>query len=180
LSFLKRLPGRVLLRRQYDQLVAALLDPPLRDLLHQRSKISAEELELIGYFDEPVLAAASLRAVSKMGAELFDYVMAVVRQHRPDLDDSGLVSILRDLGRAEGLPAWLRRVLRHANLPPPPWEGTETIVPLRTVAAIHATGVELRNCLFEDDRSLPAVLGQCCYYRVSGRHGPAVVAGRSL
>jgi hypothetical protein len=38
------------------------------------------------------------------------------------------------------------------------------------------TGAELRNCLFDDDRSLSAVLGQCCYYRVSGRYGPAVVS----
>ena len=49
-------------------------------------------------------------------------------------------------------------------------------MPLRTVAAIHATGAELCNCLFEDDHSLSAVLGQCCYYRVSGRYGPAVVS----
>jgi len=176
LSFLKRLPGRVLLRRQYDDLVAAWFDPQLRHLLHRCSKISSEELDLIAHFDEPVLAAASLQTVSKIGAELFDYVMAVVRRHRPDLDDIGLVTILRELGRAEGLSTWLRTVLRHADLPPPPWDGTETIAPLRTVAAIHATGVELQNCLFGDDRSLSAVLGQCCYYRVSGRYGPAVVS----
>jgi hypothetical protein len=67
-------------------------------------------------------------------------------------------------------------VLRHADLPPPPWDGTEAIAPLQTVAEIHATGVALRNCLFDDERSLAAVLGQCCYYRVSGRYGPAVVS----
>ncbi len=176
LSFLKRLPGRVLLRRQYDHLVAALLDPQLRHLLHKSSKISPEELELIAHFDQPVLAAATLRTVSKIGAELFDYAMAIVRRHRPDLDDIGLVTILRELGRSDGLSAWLRRVPRHADLPPPPWDGMETIAPLRTVAEIHTTGTELRNCLFGDDQSLSGVLGQCCYYRVSGRYGPAVVS----
>jgi hypothetical protein len=175
LSFLKRLPGRVLPRCQYDHLVAALLDPQLRDLLHQCSKISPREIELIEHFEQPVLAAVSLRTVSKIGAELFDYVMTAVHRHRPDLDDIGLVTVLRELGRADRLSVWLRRVLRHANLAPPPWDGTETIVPLRTVAEIHTTGVELRNCLLGDDRVLSAVLGQCCYYRVSGRHGPAVV-----
>src|SRR6266446_4282015 len=60
LSFLKRLPGRVLPRRQYDRLVAALLDPQLWDLLHQCSKISPREIELIGHFEQPVLAAVSL------------------------------------------------------------------------------------------------------------------------
>jgi hypothetical protein len=59
---------------------------------------------------------------------------------------------------------------------PATWDGTETIAPLRTVAKIHATGAELRNCLFSDEQSLSAVLGQCCYYRVSGRYGPAVVS----
>jgi hypothetical protein len=176
LSFLKRLPGRILLRRQYDQLVTTLLDPQLRGLLHQCSKISPEQLAIIAHFNEPILAAASLRAVSKIGAELFDYVMAVVRRRRPDLDDIGLVTLLRELGRADGLSAWLRMVLRNADLSPPPWDGTETIAPLRTVAEIHATGVEFRNCLFDDDRSLSAVLGQCCYYRVSGRYGPAIVS----
>jgi hypothetical protein len=176
LNFLKRLPGRVLTRRQYDELVTALLDPRRRHLLHQCAKISPEELAMIAHFDEPILAAASLPAVSKIGAELFDYVIAVVRRHRPDLDDIGLVTALRELGRADGLSAWLRKVLRHADLPPPPWDGTETIAPLRTVAEIHATGAELRNCLFGDDQSLSAVLGQCYYYRVSGRYGPAVVS----
>jgi hypothetical protein len=102
--------------------------------------------------------------------------MMVVRRHRPDLDDIGLVTVLRELGRADGLSAWLRMVLRHSDLPLPPWDGTEAIVPLRTVAEIHAIGIEFRNCLFDDERSLSAVLGQCCYYRVSGRYGPAVVS----
>ena len=143
LSFLKRLPGRILTRRQYDELVTTLLDPRPRHLLHQCAKISPEQLAIIAHFDEPILAAASLRAVSKIGAELFDYVMMVVRRHRPDLDDIGLVTALRELGRADGLSAWLRMVLRHADLPLPPWDGTETIAPLRTVAEIHAIGIEL-------------------------------------
>jgi hypothetical protein len=103
LSFLKRLPGRVLPRHQYDHLVAALLDPQLRDLLHQCSKISPGEIELIGHFERPVLAAVSLRTASKIGAELFDYVITAVHRHRPDLDDIGLVTVLRELGRADGL-----------------------------------------------------------------------------
>jgi hypothetical protein len=176
LSFLKRLPGRILLRCQYDQLVATLLNPQLRCLLHQCAKISPEQLAIIAHFNEPILAAASLRAVSKIGAELFDYVMMVVRRHRPDLDDIGVVTVLCELARADGLSAWLRMVLRHADLPPPPWDGTDTIAPLRTVAEIHAIGIEFRNCLFDDGRSLSAVLGQCSYYRVSGRYGPAVVS----
>jgi hypothetical protein len=176
LSVLKRLPGRVLSRRQYDELVRTLLDPKLRQLLHECSKILPEELAVIAHFDEPLLAAASLRKVSKIGTELFGYVIAVLQRHRPDLDDIGLVAVLREFGRTDGLSVWLRKVLRHADLPPPPWDGTEAIAPLRTVAEIHATGVALRNCLFDDERSLAAVLGQCCYYQVSGRCGPAVVS----
>jgi len=176
LGFLKRLPGRVLPRRQYDELIRTLLDPQLRQLLHECSKISPKELAIIAHYNEPILAAASLRKVSRIGVDLFDYVLAVLRRHRPDLDDISLVAVLRELGQTESLSAWLRRVLRHAGLPAPPWDGTETITPLRTVAEIHVTGVELRNCLFDDDRSISAVLGQCCYYRVSGRYGPAVVS----
>lgn len=157
-------------------MVTALLDPQLRHLLQQCLKITPEELAIIAHFNQPILAAASLRAVSKIGAELFHYVITVLRRHRPDLDDLGLVAVLRELGRTDGLSAWLRRALRHADLPPPPWDGTETITPLRPVAEIHVTGVELRNCLFGEDRSLSAVLGECCYYRVSGRYGPAVVS----
>ena len=176
LSFLKRLPGRVLQRRQYDELVRTLLDPQQRQLLHECAKISPEELAIIAHFKEPIVAAASLRKISKIGTELFDYVLAVIRRHRPDLDDMGLVTVLREFGRTEGLSNWLRKLLRRADLPPPPWDGTETIKPLRSVAEIQSTGVELRNCLFDDDRSLLAVLGQCYYYRVYGRYGPGVVS----
>jgi len=105
LSFLKRLPGRVLTRRQYDDLVMALLDPRQRHLLQRCSKISPEELAIIAHFDEPILAAVSLPAVSKIGAELFEYVIAVVRRHLPDLDDIGLMTALRELSRADGLSA---------------------------------------------------------------------------
>ena len=50
LSFLKRLPGRVLTRRQYDELVTALLDPRQRHLLHQCLRISPKELAMIVHF----------------------------------------------------------------------------------------------------------------------------------
>lgn len=175
LSLLKRLPGRVLPRCRYDQFAAILLDLPRRQLLAQCAKVSVRELDLVAYFDQPTLAA-SLRRVSKIGGPLLDYIIAVTRRHRPDLDNRGLLSLLHELGRAEDVSTWLRRVLRHADLPPPPWDGTETITPLRTVAEIQMIGVELQNCLFDEDRSLTAVLGECCYYRVSGRYGPAVVA----
>jgi hypothetical protein len=175
LGFLKRLPGRVLPRRHYDHLVAAWSDPARRKLISQCARISPREIETIALFDQP-LEAASARAIGKIGAELFDYVMAVIRRHRPDLDDISLAAALRELKRAEDLADWLRNVLRLADLPPPPWPGTETIIPLRSVAEIGATGLEFRNCLAGEDWWLAAVLGQRCFYRVSGRDGPAIVS----
>ena len=175
LGFLRRLPGRVLPRHCYDHLVAACSDPARRKLLSQCARISPGEIETIALFDQP-LPAASARAIGKIGAELFDYVLAVIRRHRPDLDDAGLAAALRELKRGEELADWLRGVLRHADLPPPPWPGTETIIPLRTVAAIDATGLEFRNCLRGEDWWLSAVLGQRCFYRVGGRDGPAIIS----
>jgi hypothetical protein len=175
LGFLKRLPGRVLSRCHYDHLVAAWSDPVRRKLLSQCPRISPREIEAIALVGQP-LQAASARAIGKIGAELFDYVMAVVRRHRPDLDDMGLAAALRELKRGEDLADWLRGVLRHADLPPPPWPGTETIVPLRAVGEIGATGLEFRNCLAGEDWWLSAVLRQRCFYRVSGPDGPAIVS----
>ena len=60
LSLLKRLPGRVLPRCRYDQFAAVLVDRQRRHLLAQCTKISARELDLVGCFDQPTLAAASL------------------------------------------------------------------------------------------------------------------------
>ena len=114
--------------------------------------------------------------VVKIGVELFDYVMAVVRRHRPDLNDDGLVTVLREFRRADHLSVWLLGVLRHADLPAPPWKGAGAIEPLKTVAAIEATGFEFRNCLGGEDSWLSAVLGQRCFYRVGGHDGPAIVS----
>ena len=125
MTVLKRLPGRILPRHHYDGLIQALLDPQRRQLLHQCEKITPKELAIIAHFDKPILAATSMRTVSKIGAELFEYVMAVVRRHRPDLDDAGLVAVTNELKRADDLSPWLRRILRHADLPPPPWAGSE-------------------------------------------------------
>jgi hypothetical protein len=47
LNVLSRLPGGVLLRRHYDQLVVILLDPQRRSLLQQCPTISAADLALI-------------------------------------------------------------------------------------------------------------------------------------
>jgi len=175
LGFLKRLPGRVLSRCHYDHLVAAWCDSTRRRLLSQHSRLSLREIEAIALVDQP-LQAASARAIGKIGAVLFDYILAVMRRHRSDLDDIGLAAVLRELKRAEDLADWLRGVLRLADLPPPPWPGTETIVPLRTVAAIRATGLEFRNCLAGEDWWLSAVLDQRCFYRVCGGDGPAIVS----
>jgi hypothetical protein len=176
LNFLKRLPGRILQRRHYDGLVPIVLDPRRRGLLYQCAMISPVEIDLIAHLDQPTLAAASMRQVSKIGVKLFDYMIGAIHRHRPDVGRPELLRLLRELGHGADVSVWLRRVLQKANLPPPPWEGTATITPLRTVADIQMTGLELRNCLFDPDRSLGAVLGECCYYRVSGRYGPAVVA----
>ena len=143
--------------------------------MSQCARISPGEIEAVALVDQP-LPAASARAIGKIGAELFDYVMAVIRRHRLDLDDMGLAAALRDLKRAEDLADWLRNVLGNADLPPPPWPGTETIVPLRTVGEISAIGLEFRNCLAGEDWWLSAVLGQRCFFRVSGRDGPAIVS----
>jgi hypothetical protein len=175
LGFLKRLPGRVLPRAYYDHLVAAWSDRRGRRLLSQLSRLSLGEIEAAALVDQP-LPAASARAIGKIGAELFDYVLGVVRRHRPDLDDMGLAAALRELKRGEDLAVWLRNVLGHADLPTPPWPGTETIVPLRTVAEIRAIGLEFRNCLAGEDWWLSAVLGQRCFFRVGGRDGPALVS----
>jgi hypothetical protein len=175
LGFLKRLPGRVLPRPYYDHLVAAWSDPARRKLLSQCARISPGEIEAVALVDQP-LPAASARAIKKIGTELFGYVLAVVRRHRPDLDDIGLAAVLRELKRGEDLADWLRNVLRHADLPPPTWPGTETIVPLGAVSEIRATGLEFRNCLAGEDWWLSAVLDQRCFYRVGGRDGPAIVS----
>jgi hypothetical protein len=45
----------------------------------------------------PSLWGASALAIGKIGAELFDYVVAVLRRHRLDLDDIGLAAALREL-----------------------------------------------------------------------------------
>jgi hypothetical protein len=175
LGFLKRLPSRVLSRCHYDHLITVWCDPTRRRLLSQHSRLSLREIEAIACLDQP-LQVASARAIGKIGAELFEYILAVVRRHRPDLDDIGLAAALRELKRGEDLAEWLRNVLRHVELPPPPWPGTETIAPLRTVGAIRATGLEFRNCLAGEDWWLSAVLGQRCFYRVSGPDGPAIVS----
>jgi hypothetical protein len=175
LGFLKRLPSLLLSRRHYDHLVAAWSDPARRKLISQCARISPGEIETIALVDQP-LHVASARAIKKIGAELFDYVLGVVRRHRQDLDDMGLAAALRELKRGEDLAVWLRNVLGHTDLPPPPWPGTETIVPLGAVTEIRATGLEFRNCLAGEDWWLSAVLGQRCFYRISGRDGPAIVS----
>jgi hypothetical protein len=176
LGVLRRLPGRILLRRHYDQLVAVLADPKKRELLFQRARMAATDLEIIARYDDSDAAAAVLRKAALIRPELLDYAITAVRRLRPDLTQTGLTAALCDLAQARSLSHWLRALLEHAQIPPPPWEGTASIIPLRSAAEIRAAGVEFRNCLRDDEPWLAALLGSRAYYVFRSRKGPAVAA----
>jgi hypothetical protein len=176
LSVLKRLPGRVLTRAQYDHLVRILRDPQLRGLLNACPKIRSRDLAVLNAFNAPLIASASLRAVADIGGSTLSYVLAAIRRHRPDVNDAGLIALCKGLRNGKRLAPWLHSILQHSPLPQPPWDGRGAIAPLRTVSEIQKAGKELHNCLVEPERWLPALLGQCCYYRVGEPLGPAVVA----
>jgi hypothetical protein len=166
----------VLTRAQYDNLVRILQDPRLRGLLNASPKIRSRDFAVLRAFDAPFIASASLRAVADIGGPTFNYVLAAIRRHRPDVNDAGLIALCKGLRNGKRLAPWLHSILQHSPLPQPPWNGTSAIAPLRTVSEIQKAGKELHNCLAEPERWLPALLGQCCYYRVSEPLGPAVVA----
>jgi hypothetical protein len=174
LGFLKRLPGRVLSRPYYDHLVAAWSDPARRKLLSQCARISPGEIETIALVDQP-LHVASARAIKKIGAELFDYVLGVVRRHRPDLDDMGLAAALRELKRGEDLAVWLRNVLGHADLPPPPC-AVDPLPGLGDDVLFQPLASSIGDRLDREDRAVlgnPEIAHVGGFHR-DGGHGPSI------
>jgi len=175
LTFLRRLPGRVLTRRQYDRLATIIGDPATRSLIAKCAKVTVQEIDAIEAGNLPLIAHASLRAVATIGAPTLGYILAALRRHRPDLGDADLRALLRQIGEAKRVGSWLSNILMRSALPPPPWEGTAAITPLRTIAEIRDAGSQLQNCLGEPDQWLPALLGHCCYYLVREPRGPGII-----
>jgi hypothetical protein len=174
-SFLKRLPAYVLPRSQYDRIVAIAWNPAARALMGRCTKITHRELAALEPAILPLVAATSLVAVSTFGAPTIGYMRAAVRQHRPDLGEVQLQRLFARIGEVKRLGPWLTHLLEKSPLPPPPWRGTDAIIPLRTIAEICAAGNELKNCLGDPDRWLPVLLGRCFYYRVIGPRTSAIV-----
>lgn len=175
LTFLRRLPGHVLARRQYDRLATIVAEPATRGLIGKCLKVTPRDLDAIESVNLPLIAYASLRAVSTIGAPTTGYVLVAIRRHRPDLGDADLRALMRQIGEVKRLGSWLSNILMRSALPPPPWEGTAAITPLPTIAEIRDAGSQLQICLGEPDQWLPALLGRCCYYLVREPYGPAVI-----
>ena len=176
LTVLRRLPGRVLRRHQYDRLVTVMTDPDKRRLLHRSPRIAAAELEVIACLDDPMAAAAALAHVGQLQPGEFEYALAGVRHYRPDLVGPVLGEALRQLGHAKNIPRWLQMILRDASLPLPPCDGMASLVPLRTVGEIRAAGTAFRNCLREDHVFVSVLLGHRYYYVTRAPADPAVAS----
>lgn len=131
--------------------VLAALDPPLR---------------------RPALVAALLRddADAANSARRWSWRLARLRARWPDVaaaveravaDGAAPTDLLDEDG-----PGW------DAPFPPPPWEGTPRLRPLRDAAAMNAAGERFRNCLHRRSDSVRE--GHRFYYEWLGDPGMIV------
>ena len=121
----------------------------------------------------------SVRIMSEVGspadAAALHAVVDRVCRLCPDASAESVRRSLRETKAEWG--EWLDDWFAKAALPPPPFPGSETLVPLGSGAEVRALGRAWRNCLgnFLDD----AVKGEIVFYRWTGGE-PALVALRPL
>ena len=74
-----------------------------------------------------------------------DVIVAWVCRHCPAASPADVRQSLRST--QSDIDDWLEEWLMTAELPPPPFPGTNLLVPLRTGADIRHAAQEFRNCL---------------------------------
>lgn len=175
LKLLPKLGPNPLSKNDYRHLLTAIKSPTAIQFLRHRARIRSYHLKWLQDFPGDLLPWQLLNSVKKTeDYRRLQYIGLAIRGLRAHevLGEHHLD--LRQLRTLDQLSLWFDRKLLAIRFPAPPWNGTESISPVRTVKELYEVGLQFRNCIYEYKR---AVLEGRRYFYVSTR-GPAVVSIR--
>jgi hypothetical protein len=169
---------RVMASDRYDDLIDLLREPAAAKVLCHIGRIKPRIISNLKQLD-PAYRNNTIVANLCSDDDISElrYAVAVARRFQPAATDRELARSLVQYYRKHppehpgwrtgSLGEWLGRRLRKFGVPTPPWEGTDVIVPLKTVTEIHHAAAEFRNCIA--DKVASVVVGSRCFYVYRGK-----------
>lgn len=175
---LMRLGPEVLSEGGYAAL-ANVLGDDLRRRAYGDLKAPSERAVLrIAEAGDDVVAAYRGRLIAAFGSAGILFLLQGIARLRPDLLAASIKRSLNSLEKPSRIEHLFTRLCRNLTLPEPPWSGTSTIRPLRSVPELRAAGTRLENCLGTLAIWNEALSGRRAFYLVEGRELCVVALAR--
>jgi hypothetical protein len=174
---LDRLTNRLALLHEYRRWEPLMLDKHVAGFItSMRTQLTPRKLDALIELEPDLRSARIMKQVrSKDDVMALDVIVAWVCRHCPAASPADVRQSLRST--KSDIDDWLEEWLMTAQLPPPPFPGTNLLVPLRTGADIKHAAQEFRNCL--NSLLQDAVTGRIAFYVWQGKE-PAVVSLKPL
>lgn len=159
---LDRLTNRLALLHEYRRWEPLMLDKHVAGFItSMRTQLTPRKLDALSQLEPDLRSARIMKQVrSKDDVLALDVIVAWVCRHCPAASPADVRQSLRST--RSDIDDWLEEWLMTAQLPPPPFPGTDLLVPLRTGADIKHAAQEFRNCL--NSLLQDAVTGRVAFY----------------
>lgn len=175
---LMRLDPNIYEEAIYARLAGILGSAAKRQALADIRQIEDRQIHRIAEASDETIKTYRGRLIGTFGEPGIGFLIDGLLRVRPDLSRQELQAALNRLEKPSRIDRFLSRITRDLPLPPPPWQGTETIRALRSVADLRATGIRLENCLNGLFIWSEALSGQRAFYLVEERELCVVALAR--
>lgn len=139
---------------------------------------SERALLRIAEASDEVVSAYRGRLIATFGSAGLLFLSEGIARLRPDLTAASIRRSLNALEKPSRIEHLFARLCRNLTLPEPPWPGSSTIMPLRSVLELRTAGLRLENCLGTLAIWSEALSGQRAFYLVEDRELAVVALAR--
>ncbi|MGI9310478.1 MAG: hypothetical protein ACR2P7_02965 [bacterium] len=177
LNLLPKLPPKPLTKQEYRQLIRALARDDMRKDFHHARRVRKWDIRVIEMMDgipEKFRCGAVMRCVRNQD----DFECLCICARGVQLLGIDLQITEREISQAaaavndmSGLSKWFSRKFAEIPFPPPPWDGDDSIRPVRDRSALKATAERFNNCVM---RYVNKVVFGFCYLYIC-ESTPAVI-----
>jgi hypothetical protein len=167
LTALKKLAAFPLPSGGYVQLLALLNETASNQVLRHEQEITWWTIDVLRRLPAELRCTGMLNTLtSPEEADALHYVLAVLKRYLTDVQINRFYQATTRIRRQDQLGEFLVSWLMKAPFPTPPWEGTETLRPVSSVAVLNDIRRSYQNCL--KDYILSVLRGEAYFYEWTG------------
>ena len=171
-NLLSRCHGGVWPAVRYDQLALVLADEVRRAAMARLPRLRSKEAIILAEAPIGLVRLAVMRVALTQGVPVINYVATGIHRRADPLTDREVLTRLSRVKRYSDFATVIYDMLVDCPLPDPPWPGTQTIRPVRTLREVRQAGDRFQNCLRDPSYALPVSAGDLAIYIVESSKEP--------